>query len=131
MRNDLEIISKNSSREAASDKEVTIRISKSGLSASKKQRFRVAIRLTIQAAKKVSKSGYVIMGISESTSRMYFLTGTFEKGFKLSESSKETRCISFCPTDLDRWRGYVGEYDLHKDVTDGSYYIDLPVNRKE
>ena len=114
-------------RGAANRKEVAFRINKSGLSADGKQRFAVAIRFTGEAAKKASANDYVAMEIDDETNRLYFVTATQKDGYKLTASSKNGKCksVTFAVEIIDEWKPLVGEYDLKKDISDNTYYIDI------
>ena len=123
-------ISKNYvGRGTAGRKEVSLRINKSGLSADGKQRFVVAVRFTADAAKKASGSGYVAVEIDDETNRLYFVTASPSDGYKLIVSSKNgsAKSITFAVGCIDEWEALVGEYDLKKDVSDNSYYIDIAI----
>lgn len=122
------IIKNNVGKSTVGRKEVAIRINKSGLSASGKQRYTVAARFTADSAKKASKNGYVAVEIDDETRRLYFVTASKEEGYKLTASTRNgaNTAITFTVDDIEEWRKYVGDYDFKKDVSDGTYYIDLP-----
>lgn len=122
------IIKNNVGKSTIGRKEVAIRINKSGLSASGDQRYTVAARFTVDSAKKASKNGYVAVEIDDETRRLYFVTASKEEGYKLTASTRKgaNTSITFTVDDIEEWRKYVGDYDFKKDVSDGSYYIDLP-----
>ena len=125
-------IDKNNVGRRTERKEVAIRINKAGLTAKGQQRYSVAVRFTSEGAKKASKNDYAAVELDDETNRMYFVTATEIDGFKLSKSSKsgDGKVLTFTAEDKTEWEKYVGDYDLHKDVNDGSYYIDLP-NKKQ
>lgn len=107
-------------------KEVALRINKSGLNAEGHQRFVVAVRFTDNSYKKVSNTGYVAVEIDRDMSRLYFVPSSNEVGYKLSCSRGGSfKSITFTVADIDEWRGYVGDYNLLKDVDENVYYIDL------
>lgn len=122
------IIKNNVGKSTIGRKEVAIRINKSGLSAIGKQRYAVAVRFTEESAKKASQNGYVAVEIDDETMRLYFVTASKEEGYKLTASTRKgaNTSITFTVDNIEGWRRYVGDYDLHKDVSDGTYYIDLP-----
>lgn len=122
------IIKNNVGKSTIGRKEVAIRINKSGLSAIGKQRYAVAARFTEESAKKASQNGYVAVEIDDETMRLYFVTASKEEGYKLTASTRKgaNTSITFTVDNIEEWRRYVGDYDLHKDVSDGTYYIDLP-----
>ena len=121
------IVKANIGRSASNRKEVALRINKSGLSANGEQRFVVAVRFTENAAKKASGSGYVALELDDDLNRLYFITASQSDGYKLTGSGRATKfkCISFTASNVDEWRDLVGGYDMKKDTTDNSYYIDL------
>ena len=94
------------------------------------QRYAVAARFSGDAAKKASKTEYVVMELDDETNRLYFITASPENGYKLIPTSKngvsERKTATFTVDNVAEWRGYIGDYDLIKDVSDGTYYIDLP-----
>ena len=101
-------------------KEVALRINKSGLNAEGHQRF------VDNSYKKVSNTGYVAVEIDRDMSRLYFVPSSNEVGYKLScPRGGSFKSITFTVADIDEWRGYVGDYNLLKDVDENVYYIDL------
>lgn len=110
-------------------REVSIRVNKSGLSAGGVQRYAVAVRFTAESSRKASNNGYVAVEIDDEMRRLYFVTASKEEGYKLTASSRngENTSIAFTVDNIEKWREYIGDYDLKKDTSDGSYYIDLPV----
>ena len=122
------IVKNNTGRSALGRKEVALRINKSGLAADGSQRYQVAARFTDDSIVKVSSSGYVAVEIDDEENKLYFVTASSNEGYKLTSSNKNSKfkSISFTVDDIEVWRGFVGDYDLKKDISDGSYYIDLP-----
>lgn len=118
----------NIGRSTQGRKEVALRINKSGLSAKGEQRYSIAARFAGGSHVKASSNGYVAVEIDDEAHRLYFVTASSSEGYKLTSSSKNGTCMSitFTVEDIDEWKPYVGDYDLKKDVTDGTYYIDLP-----
>lgn len=114
-------------------KEVAIRVNKSGLSANGTQRYVVAIRFTPDSVRKASNNNYVAIEIDDEQKRLYFVTASKEEGYKLtaSTSKRAHTSISFTVDDIEEWRTYIGDYDFKKDISDGTYYIDLPSAKGE
>lgn len=117
-------------RISARRKEVLLKINKSGLFADGSQRHAFAVRFTDESYKKATASDYVRLGLNADKTKMIFWTGSPEKGFKLSRSSRAGRykSITFSQgvdENISFWKGVEGNYDLLKDVKTGCYYIDL------
>lgn len=108
-------------------KEVTITINKSGLSAKGEVKYAVAVRFAHESVKKISKTGFAAIEIDREMKRLYFVPEDKNEGYRIScPANRASRpVISFTVNNIDEWRGYAGEYDLCKDVSDGSYYVDL------
>ena len=109
-------------RNGTSTKEISLRIHKSGLNATGNQRHVVAIGFHYDSHKKASSTNRVVPEIDWEASRLFFVSN--EQGFKLS-GDKGVKTISFTVDDVEKWRAYIGDYDLLKDFESGDYYIDL------
>ena len=115
-------------RSGCSRKEVALRINKSGLSADGEQRYVIAVRFTEDSQKKASSSGYIALELDDDTNRLYFVTAKQADGYKLSASGRNSKfkSITFSVNNIESWRPLIGDYDMKKDIADGTYYIDLP-----
>ena len=121
------IIKDGNGRGTTHRKEVSLRVNKSGLSADGNQRYVIAIRFAESAIKKASSSQYVAVEVDDETNRLYFVTAEQNEGYKLTASGKgaKVKSITFSVRNIESWRPLVGDYDMKKDVSDNTYYIDI------
>lgn len=109
------------------EKEIRIRINKSGLTANGQQRWSIAVRFNPESQKKASETGFIRFGIDRNNMRIYFIPASHENGFKFSGKNDCCKTVTFTIYDVDSWCGVVGNYNLKKDVDKGLYYIDVPI----
>lgn len=118
-------ITKGSIGRSAVGKEVSVKVIKAGLSVDGTQRWNASIRFLGDSYKKASSGDYVAIEVDDEQKRLYFVTADEKEGFKLSTSSVNCKTVSFTVNDVTEWEQRIGEYDLKKDISDGSYYIDI------
>ena len=117
-----------SGRGARSNREVKLNVIKSGKYADGSQRFAVSIRFAENAHTKASNTGYVVIDLDDETNRLYFVPSNSNKGYMMTSPDKKSKCkgITFPTRNTEEWEKLNGEYDFKKDVSDGTYYIDVP-----
>ena len=109
----------------AGRREVRIKINKSGLLATGKQRYALAVRFADGSYKKVTNNGYIAVEIDRDLHRIYFVQAEPDEGFKLTGTKNENnKSITFSIYSRNEWEETEGCYFLLKDHEEGLYYID-------
>ena len=114
-------------------KEVVISINKDGLDAKGNERRKIAIRFTNESVKKASQTGFVRVGVDKDTKRIYFSSAQQKDGYQLTTATRKgtPNSVTITVVDIEKWKSYVGEYNMKKDLTNDLYYIDVPAKEVE
>lgn len=114
-------------------KEVVISINKDGLDAKGNERRKVAIRFTNESVKKASQTDFVRVGVDKEKKRIYFSSASKKDGYQLTAATRKgtPNSVTITVVDIEKWKSYVGEYNMKKDLTNDLYYIDVPAKEVE
>ena len=110
------------------NKDVRLKLRKSGLTADGEQRWQLVFSFYDNANMKITATGYAAVDVDWEESRAFFVETESNEGWKLQDG-KSVSELSLTVYNHDVWRSYEGEYVLLKDKVSGDYYIDL-VNKE-